>query len=545
MDSLNKEQQQVATAALSGKSICICAPAGVGKSYILKYLLEEFSKLGYETLPCAFTGAASSIYDNGTTVHSASYLSTGSAYVLPEGVRSEPLSWQGIKRRSIETCASHADPRWAAPKLVCVIDEFYQLSAEDARLWWAVGTYIRRIKNLPPAIFIFAGDIGQFLPPSGSLAFETAKFSYYDKEGRIQSIELPSILDEIKPEYHYLTQNMRQRDAKAQKALEWLYYGVAVHPHLIERLHASPPDNTPTYYYNRSRVAEENLRTLEPYLGNEKRIYKAMSENLTASEINYLLPIEVDTPVYLSCPFTITTNCRDSKGALIVANGDVVTVTALNKDSVLADTIDGRTVTLSSVKHHMPYDSKLKRQKTFYQLPGYAGKARSLYKMQGSTLTSPSKFAVWQVYRNGRVRDLGNIPGALYVICSRPTSLDLLYFDRSLDNDELTLNYLKRSLNVDSRVLQFILHGRQPWWYSDKCNVIETISEIEIDLDNCFGLEFLHTNLTTGAETNFGVCYSQAASGYARYVAVTSTAFAVFEPALERLANNWLYNKSI
>jgi AAA domain len=542
---LNQEQAAIKELVLAGRSVCICSPAGVGKTYLLQDIVESMRELGYTVMPCAFTGAASSNYEDGTTVHSSSHLGIGVNTVLPETIEREPLAWQGHKRRSIKACTASADPRWKEPRLVCVIDEFYQLSSEDARLWWAVGKCIRASLKLPDPIYIFAGDIGQFLPPSGSLAFETAKFQYYDEGGKLTTIEFPSILDEIAPTYFHLTENMRQRDEISRKVLNWLYYGIAVHPYLVSRLELQPPDDIPTYYYNRILVAQENAKTLEPFLKNQTKVYQANGQALTTKEVVQLLPVEVETKVHVDAPFTIVTNYRDAKGDLIVANGELVTVVGFQTNAITVKTARNEVVTLAQIKHHLSYDPKLKRAKTFYQLPGYSGKARSLYKMQGSTLTTASKFAVWQLYSTGRVSHLGNIPGALYVICSRPTSLDLLYFDTSLNDKDLTLKYLKQSLKVDPRVLKFILNGRKPWWYSDKSNVIEILSQLETNVTNMYALQHLHTNLIDGTETKFTACYYQTHGGYFRYSGINEPKFALFEKALETLANNWFSNKSL
>jgi len=464
--SLNTAQTHVFDLVVNQHQSCIVtAMAGCGKSHVLKEIYVAIAEQGYAVLNCAFSGKASALID-GVTTHRASNLGVGTMSVLPKGVKPEPKMWQGNKRRTIESCLDNIDRRWLAPKLLCSIDEIFQLSSADARLWFDVGMTARSLskEELPPPIFLFSGDIGQFLPIDGRLIFESADFSFWNQRGLVEHLSMPSILDEIKPTLVRLTENMRQSDPVFKQALDWLYYGIAIHPCLLERIKPAPASAS-TYYFNNVLVAAENENQLAKFKQQTATVYRGVGETLTPAEVKSMLPITEAMTVHVGAPFTVTCNIFGDK-KMIVSNGEVVTVTKCNRHAIEVMKASGEKADLPYSMQYLPLNHHTGKRKSYQTLPGYPGSACSIMKMQGETLTVPVKVAVWQL-AGGRIQPLKNYAGALYTICSRVTELDLLYFDDSLGYD-IHVELLKGALKVDPRVLNFVLQGRPPLWATDR-----------------------------------------------------------------------------
>jgi hypothetical protein len=490
------------TCVIQKQSILLTAKAGSGKSHVLQQILLGLVEEGYTTLICAASGAAASLIQ-GITVHRASNLGTGSDMVLPKDVPAEPKLWNGKKRSVLNSRLVNVDSKWLAPKLVCCIDEIYQLSSEDGRLWYDVGMAARATHKteLPPPLFIFSGDAGQFLPINGSLIFEPARFSHYDQRGLVTQLVLPSILEEIQPVTIELTENMRQSDPATQRALDWLYYGVAVHPLIKQRLQPAPSD-APTYYFNNALVQTENAAQLAQFKGNASRIYRGVGETLSLGEIKSLLPITEQMEIFVGAPFTITTNIFNGQ-TMDANNGEVVTVTALLRNSISVIKKSGKKIDLPYVAQYLPPNQHNGKRKIYETLPGYPGSICSLMKMQGQTVTTPVCFAAWQLNR-GQFRSLKSQPGALYVMCSRVTNLELLFFDISLGLAQAK-KLLEDSLQVSPKVLDFVLKGKRSLYLTDTFKQ-ELVIELQKPFDfpqvdhNFTSYQYLITDLQTGKE---------------------------------------------
>jgi AAA domain len=467
------------TCAVLKQSLLLTAKAGSGKSYILKLILVALESEGYSILRCAASGKAASLIE-GITVHRSANLGTGTSMVLPFTVPPEPKLWEGKKRHTADSRVSGVSQLWLQPKLVCAIDEVYQLSSTDGRLWYDLGMKLRSTSKEPlaPPIFILSGDIGQFLPISGDLIFEPARFSYFNQRGLVEYLTLPSILSEIELTKIELKENMRQSDPTLQRALDWLYYGVAIHPKILERVQPAPA-NTPTYYYNNALVKSENETQLAKYIKAPAQVYAGVGETLSAAEIQSMLPITERMTIHLGAPFTITNNIFTHKG-LEAANGEVVTISAHGRRSVKAIKKDGSEIELPYVPQYLPYNRHNGKQKIYQTLPGYPGSACSIWKVQGETLETSVKFAVWQIFKS-EIKPLSNA-GALYTICSRVTDLKFLYFDISL-GVERSKQLLIDSLSVNYKVQKFLLADRAIKYATDifkKEVVVEIIEQVSI-----------------------------------------------------------------
>lgn len=517
MVSLNTLQQQsFDTIVNRGQNLCLNAKGGTGKTLTANRIVLAMAEKGYTVLPVAYTGKAASHLTDGITAHRSSGLGIGTDSVLPKGAPPEKRMWKGMTRITIKGAAIKADARWADEKLLVVLDEISQLSSEDARLWYDVGMYRRYDigKATCPPIFLLSGDFGQFLPIKGNLLFEPAEYTYYRAGTEIQEkLILPSIFEDIKPELINLTKVERQNDSKYLKALNWLYYGIAVHPIILDRVRATVPNDVPNYFFNNALVTQENIARVDNFRNNASQTYVALCATLTEAEKKYLLPVEPEMIVYIGAPFTITVNVYDSlKNEMLVSNGEVVTVIGLNQRSINVRTAKGRQIELGYVNHYLPFNQNNGKKKAFLFLPGYLGNACSIMKVQGETYQSSVCFAVWQLI-SGRLRSLKSYPGALYTICSRTTELDYLYFDTSYGL-EATIDLIKESLTVNPKVLNFLLKGMEPLWFVDgrKEKVVIEITEILLykveGPIQFYRADYDSTCLLTGIETKIVCCFS-------------------------------------
>jgi hypothetical protein len=372
---------------------------------------------------------------------------------------------------------------------------------------------VKKDKPTIDPIFLLLGDIGQFLPIDGNLIFNRPVFTYWDQTTQtyITDSDRPSVMELLQPTIINLTQVMRQDDPQFVRALSLLHRGIAVHPCILDRVEAQVPKLTPKFYYNNRLVAHENTRRLSAYKQNKSQVYYSMGDRLTDSELAYLLPVESEQTIYLNSPFTITVNVYGEKRDLIVANGEVVTVTGLKLRSIVVTKTDGSTHELGYVNHHLPFNHKDGKKKSFQALPGYPGDSSSLMKVQGRTYKQPVCFAPWQI-RSGTEVPL-KISGALYTMCSRVTDLNNLYFDSSL-GVTATKEYLKQALTIDPTVHN-IINGPKPLWLVDANRdtlVIEAISfdepqlTVPIDTANVYLVKYIHTCLKTGVEQEIIWC---------------------------------------
>ncbi|MGG6281787.1 AAA family ATPase [Leptolyngbya sp. AN03gr2] len=503
--SLNAEQQKIFDLVVNEKqSIFLTAIAGSGKTYLVKEIDRAMRAKGYRIISVAFTGKAATLLRGGTTVSRCVQMLRGEEDVLPEGVI-EAQAWNGTVRTPLRQVYSNADPAWACPNLLVIVDEVAQLSSEKARLFYDIGMKLRRSKSIhKPPIFIFAGDFGQFQCINGSLIWEPARYEYWKTVSEKAVHILPSVIDEVKPVPVQLTQVMRQSEAVYLRALRWAYYGVALHPVFVERLRQTPPSNTPRVFYNNKEVVAENRLYLERFAEENPRArsreYEYLGDRLSQSELNHLLPVQPSMRVYEGSSFTITVNVPDPNDPkkLIAANGEVVTVHRLMSRAIEVRKKDGTVITLNPVEHPLPADQKGKTSR-FCQLPGYPGPNSSLMKVQGETFEHPVIYAAWQWKRGQRVPL--NEHGSIYVAASRNTKLEDIYFDTSFGIEEAE-KLLRQSICVNPAIKKYLMQ-KKPYFYlvdSNRKHWVYEIVHCEEKENQTYQLGILYTCIRTGQE---------------------------------------------
>mmetsp|Transcript_93271 Transcript_93271/g.263693 ORF Transcript_93271/g.263693 Transcript_93271/m.263693 type:complete len:679 (+) Transcript_93271:60-2096(+) len=147
---LTGEQRTAAARALRGESLFLTGAAGTGKSFLLRYLVQELEKLfpGLVAVTAPTGIAASNV--GGQTIHSFAGVGFGDD-PLPKLVRKVEKSKDAIKR-------------WQSTR-VLVLDEVSML---DAHLFESLNAIARKFRNSPLPFgglqLIFCGDFLQ-LPP--------------------------------------------------------------------------------------------------------------------------------------------------------------------------------------------------------------------------------------------------------------------------------------------------------------------------------------------------------------------------------------------
>jgi hypothetical protein len=100
---------------------------------------------------------------------------------------------------------------------------------------------------------------------------------------------------------------------------------------------------------------------------------------------------------------------------------------------------------------------------------------------QGMTFKEPIEFGAWQWIKNKRV-SLKNHPGSLYVMLSRNTSLQDLYFDTSFGKDE-ALNLLKAAVVENKNVLKYVKSDK-PIYEKDELGEYVVVELEDIKIEN-------------------------------------------------------------
>jgi hypothetical protein len=180
--ALNPEQLAASERVLSGRNTFLTGAAGVGKSYVLRYMIQELEvRHPAGVAVTASTGIAAS-HIGGLTVHSWAGIGLGKG--SPQALVNKVLS-------------NHAAvQRWIRAK-VLVIDEVSML---DSGLLDALDMVGRMARNAPALPFgglllVACGDFFQ-LPPV-SLGIGAARFAFEANawaEARVETIELRTVV---------------------------------------------------------------------------------------------------------------------------------------------------------------------------------------------------------------------------------------------------------------------------------------------------------------------------------------------------------------
>jgi len=181
-EALNPEQAAAAQIVLAGTNAFLTGAAGVGKSFLLRYIIQELERrMPEQVAVCAPTGIAAS-HVQGVTIHSWSGigLGKGGAQALLQKVEGN-VAAQG---------------RWRLARCL-IIDEISMLDSGLLDALDQIGRTVRHAPHLPfgGLQLLFCGDFLQ-LPPV-SLGQYNTSFAFASRawrEAGVQTIELKTIV---------------------------------------------------------------------------------------------------------------------------------------------------------------------------------------------------------------------------------------------------------------------------------------------------------------------------------------------------------------
>jgi len=416
--ALNADQQRLIDLVLAGYSVDFNGRAGTGKTFTLNQLIGVAKASGYRVHVCAPTGQAALLYEGGTTC----------SRLFGYGARADEIE---IGSAEFFKVVLSVRSKFVG-KVLIIIDEKSMLSSSELRLAYEI------VKAAGGKCqWVLAGDYGQFPPVDGDYAFK----------GCVRhGVEYAPVPKEMGMVVHTLSKVLRQKDQVFQEALDWAYWGIALHPALKARL-VKAPEGAERYFYNNINVMAENRRYVEEYLKANPnaavKVYRAVTEGV---DVNEFLPVTPEMTVAVGMTFTITKNVVVN-GVIKVANGEQVKVVGLRHSAIEVEKANGVRVAIEPVPFEVDGTGK------FIQLPGYVGPALSLYKCQGKTLDKPSVFEMWREGEQGRLPL--RLRNAVYVAASRVTKLDYLYFGGT---EELLI----KSFGADPEVVRYLLGGKRP-----------------------------------------------------------------------------------
>lgn len=410
---LTRDQEKALEACMEGKNVFLTGGGGVGKTFLVKKIVEELRKKGCEIMLTASTGRAAQLI-GGVTCHRACSIPI-------------KLTWQ--KDPDID----ENDPVCAAD--VVIIDEISMLRM-DAFSFLVKSidqaNEIRAEAGNPPIQVIAVGDFCQ-LPPVLISSKEKDKdpgdaeilSNYYGFDVRGGYAFISPEWDKCHFTVCDLKEVVRQADKTTANALNRLRYGDASAIDVISSCTRRTPFPTSekgvVYLCGKNRTADKiNHNALES-LPAPKKTYCAVLEGSVSSQ---------DKPV----PDRITL-CVDARVMMMTngdgyVNGSIGTVTDIS-DSYINIKLDGGNVvkvtyeTWEVTKYIVDTDSKGKKSISikvigkYSQLPVRLAYAITIHKSQGQTLDKAvlvvgSKgseiFAYGQLYVGAsRVKDLKNL----------------------------------------------------------------------------------------------------------------------------------------
>lgn len=362
---LNEEQQNIFDNIIKGDNCLLTAPAGCGKTTIIKFLVSYYKKNNINFEVSALTGSAS-VLINGRTIHSV--LGIGLAKKNPEDL-AHSVNFQ-IKMNLIKL-------------QVLIIDE---ISMMDALLFEKISKYLSIIRN-DDKLFggiqvVFSGDFAQLSPIniSNGYCFESELW----KNSNIKIFQL--------------SHSFRQKeDETFTKILNYLRFKPLKNKILsrLEKLFYTefPDEIKPIHIYSTNKLVDKvNISSLYNLLDKDVKHFTYKIKNISSNTklINSELkksniPNEIKLCIGLQVIINFNINVAEK-----IVNGTFGIIHDLNeKEIILRIPSLNKFYTITYILYSIEEKNeknKFEEIKLFQYIPLSYGYAITVHKSQGKTL---------------------------------------------------------------------------------------------------------------------------------------------------------------
>jgi ATP-dependent DNA helicase PIF1 len=435
--NLTADQQEVYDAIMEGHSLFLTGPGGVGKSYLLKQVYDDYTKkTGRKIAVTALTGCAAHILGtHAKTLHSWAGIGLG----------------KGGASALIERVKNHYPSRKKWRDIGClIIDEVSMMTPALLDTLDLIGQAIR--KNMKPFGGIQVVVVGDFyqLPPVSRDEHGDIKFAFQAAVwGRAfkRTYELRTIIRQRDPTFHKVLMEARAGELSdesyailaARKGLSWK--GQPIRPTMC--------------FTTNANVDETNDKYLAKLTG-ERRVYEAktLPSKIPAATLEKIVermdrefPYQIRLEIAVGAQVMLTYN-RDPAEGLV--NGSRGVVTGFNESGwPLVKFLNGPPNPIAVEVHDWQSDDvpPVTRQ----QVPLKIAYAITIHKSQGSSLDCA-------------LVDIGKATfeyGQAYVALSRVRSLESLYV-HDLDAGAFRVHPLVREFYSGAAVKQAEAAGLAP-----------------------------------------------------------------------------------
>lgn len=383
---LNTKQKEFFDMAAQGKNLFITGSAGVGKSYLVNSIIEDFRKRGKTVVVCATTGIAA-VNIGGFTVHNQFHIDVNT-----------------IKPRKENTWIEDVD--------LIIIDEISMMSF---LLFSVIGKEITKYNENCQIIVV--GDFFQLPPIVGNIEKQIIfNRGYYDIESYY--CYHSEYWEKFNFEICTLTETMRQEDQAFSTALFDLSRGNLSNEdckYLCKAQNNSFIDDKDAIILacTNKVVNKINDDKLKEIKGREIT-YKAKSWGIYDKDILKEIKLKVGAKVMMT-----RNNIEDN-----YVNGDIGYITEVFPDSVEVELINGNVILVEPYEFgsFIYEEGKIKKIGSITQLPLKMAWAITVHKSQGQTFNK-----VNFLYDEGFFKEAKENLTLLYVGLSRAKSIENLY----------------------------------------------------------------------------------------------------------------------